>query len=157
MAYVDSDVRSPSHLYDDLQALRGGLGGTRKLVGYVAEFGDCVEGDLAEFAHLNLEDVWLGKVSARHARVCVEQQFHNPRSRLFDAARNGEHRLHGFDENTRVSIAIHDLLVSVVNGLGKSNAKRYPMPGVQKEEKRLMAATVRDFDAAGFLRIINGG
>lgn len=112
-----------------------------------------IEADLAEFAHVNLDDVWLGKVSVRHVNVCVEQQMNNPRSRLFVAARGGNTRWIGHSEDTEVLAGIYDLLAALVKGFG-GNAAAWPRIATPTPA---FAPTVAEFNPAKFLSLINGG
>lgn len=119
-----------------------------------------MEADLAEFAHINLDDVWLGRVSVRHALVCVEQQFENPRARLFVAVRGGDTRFRDITDAAFVGMDLFDLIASILKGFG-AEIPPYRRPGQQPEsqpqDKGLFAPNIGDFDPTAFLRVINGG
>lgn len=107
---------------------------------------------MAQFAGIRLGDVWTGRVCPRHARVCIEQQFRNPQSRLFDAALGGDGRLVGFTETSRATIAVYDALRALINGLG-GKAPEYDLP-VRQTGPRLLVNTIAEFTPEVLFRAI---
>lgn len=99
--------------------------------------------------------MFAGKVGIRHTNVCVERLINNPRSRLYVSARGGDIRWLGFDETTRATIGVYNLIASLLNGFG-SKIDPWELPGVPQEDK-LFSPTLAAFDPGAFLGIINGG
>lgn len=99
--------------------------------------------------------MWAGKVGFRHTNVCVERLFNNPRSRVYVAARGGDARWFGFDETTRATIGVYNLIASLLNGFG-GKIDPWETPNSKKDDA-LFAPNIASFDPNAFLGVINGG
>lgn len=92
---------------------------------------------MAQFYHLNIDDVWAGTLPAHHVVILTEHLMLNPHSRVF-AIRGGSMELQGWDQATVVAVRTHNLIMSLLQGLaGKHDPEAFiDYPGVKPEEKQ---------------------
>lgn len=112
--------------------------------------------DLQQFYGLNIDDVWAGRVSARHVVIVTRQLALNPHSRTF-ATRNGDALAQGWDAATVIAARTHNVLVGFLSGFGgEPNDELFvKFPGVDKPEVE-QPKTLAEFSDIGFTRFIYG-
>lgn len=101
---------------------------------------------MAQFYHLNIDDVWTGRLSVRHVLYLANHLVLNPHSRVF-AIRGGSPELQGWDAATVVAVRTHNVIVSLIQGLaGKSNPDMFiDWPGAkQAEEAAVQPRTIAE-------------
>ncbi|GAA2577291.1 hypothetical protein [Microbacterium binotii] len=128
------------HLHRPLQHLPGGTGGIDQLRELIDELDahGALRADLAEFYHLNIDDVWDGHLDPAHVIVLTAQLQLNPRSRVF-AIRGGAPEMQGWDAATVIAARTHNLILSLIGGLSKGQDIKphlieYPGRNVAEEE-----------------------
>ncbi|MGO2188180.1 MAG: hypothetical protein ACTH4Y_08025 [Microbacterium gubbeenense] len=116
--------------------------------------------DLQQFYGIDIDDVWAGRVSARHVLILAHQLTAVPDSRVF-ALRGGTPQLQGWDSGTVIAARTHNLIVTLINGLsGKSGDVPDDLfihyPGTQKKPVEDQPKTLADFSSIGFAKFMYG-
>ena len=108
--------------------------------------------DLAQRYHLNIDDVWAGRVSAYHVIVLIGQLAADPHTRMYALA-GGNPELQGWDANTVLAARTHNLIAGIVAGLGGKRIKLddllidFPAPARADEAEEAEPKTLADFIA----------
>ncbi|MFD5864354.1 hypothetical protein ACFWGP_05345 [Agromyces sp. NPDC127015] len=142
------------------QPLRERSGGIDQLCELIDEHGESLTADLDQFHGIRVDDVWAGRVSARHVLTLAGQLLRNPQSR-FRADRLGDDRWIGWTLESSALAGIHDVLLGIGYALAQKQMpadaffKRPTTPFVEQAEPNLFAPTIAEFNIGSFMRQIH--
>lgn len=92
----------------------------------------------------------------RHVLILANHLVLNPQSRVF-AIRGGTPELQGWDASTVIQARTHNIIMSLILGLGKQQAEPgmfIDYPGSKPEEKQ--PATIAELTVSGFTEFMYG-
>lgn len=127
----------------------------RALHGWIAKYGeDRVRYALARL-HVDLDDVWAGRVTHRHAIHLLGRSIEEP-GNTFRREELGD-ELGGWDTTTAEIAHLSDLLAALLAGLSGKSMNLYRRKRVDKRTQNPapVAPTIAEFDLGRFMAQIN--
>ena len=101
---------------------------------------------------MNIDDVWTGRLSARHVVILTNQLVLNPNSRVY-ALKGGASDLQGWTTEATIAARTHNLIAGILAGFSKGVSAsdlliEHPAVRVANEVKQ--PKTLAEFSISGF-------